>query len=429
MFRNLTTSFLFFALCLIACRSSLAQNSPTSTPTGRTITNQASASYRDPSGSDIQTYSNPISLTITSVINVSVGPDDTQPTGVMIPNEKVTRLFSVCNTGNTADTYHLTQATITPPATISALYWDVDNSGTLTPADTPITLNTTLSPTVQPDNCLNVLVLVDSGALKLDEVVTIGITVRSHTDPNKTDPGTILNQGGEPTKVSDPGNPSLPPVKYVENKDHVTSTAGAILNYSINFRNSGVTPALNVLLSDDLPSELDYVPGTLKLGTTPLSDAIDGDAGHIINGRRIEVKLASVAVNEVVSATFQAKLNSNTKPGVGVINTAQVAGDNIGTAVRTAKTTVVINPEGTVYAGYSGGAVRIAGAKVVVATDQEGKTLLPLPTGGFAPNEKNENPFLSDAQGHFAFAFSPNQIGAPGAPVTYYLHVTAPGYR
>ncbi len=427
MFHKLSTQIAVL-LGLVFCSTIVVAQTSNST-IGRVITNQAHASYNDPSGNSYQTSSTPISLTVTAVVNLSVAPDDTQPTGVLIPNETATRVFRVCNTGNVADTYSLTQATITPPATISALYWDVDHSGTLTPADTQITLNTTLSPAVPPSECLNVLAIIATGAIKLDEVVTIGITAKSKVDGNKTDPGTSINKGGEATKVSDPGNPSLPPVKYVENKDHVTSTAGAVLNYSINFRNSGVTPAINVLLSDDLPKELDYVPGTLQLGTAALTDAIDGDAGHLINNRRIEIKVASVAVNEVVRATFQARLNSNVKPGVGVINTATVAGDNIGTAIRTAKTTVVINPEGTVYAGYSGGSVPVAGAKVVLATDQDGKVPLVMANGGFSPNPNNENPFLSDLKGHFAFAFAANQVGTPGAPVTYYVHVTAPGYR
>ncbi|MFN7931273.1 MAG: isopeptide-forming domain-containing fimbrial protein [Blastocatellia bacterium] len=425
---NGTACWLPFALTLLVfCASATrAQNASN---VGVVITNQARATYSDPGGTDHQTTSNPVSLTVLAVVNLNVTPDDTQPTGVMVPNEQVTRVFRICNTGNVADQYSLAQATITPPATISALYWDTDGSGTLTPVDTKVTLNATLTPVLQPGECLGILVIVDTGAIKLDEVITITLTGKSNTDKNKTDNGTNINKGGEGTKVTDPKNPALPPVKYVENKDQITSTAGAVLNYSINFRNSGATPAINVLLSDDLPPELDYVPGTMKMGSLALTDAIDDDIAQVINSRRLEVKLAKVEVNQVISVTFQARLNNNTKPGVGVINTAQVAGDNIGTAIRTAKTVVVINPEGTVYAGYSNGGVLIPGASVLVSTDVEGKSPLPMPTGGFSPNDKNENPFLTDGKGHFAFAFAPDQVGTPGAPVTYYIHVTAQGYR
>ncbi len=417
---------ILFAVLLFCASSAWAQSSGTG---GVVITNQAHATYSDPGGNDHQVSSNPVSLTVIAVVSLSVTPDDTQPTGIMVPNEQVTRLFRVCNTGNVADQYSLTQTTITPPSTISALYWDIDGSGTLTAGDTQVSLNSTLTPTMQPGACLGILVIVDTGAIKLDEVITIGLTAKSKVDNNKTDTGTNINKGGEGTKVTDPTNPALPPVKYVENKDHITSTAGAILNYSINFRNSGTTPAINVLLTDDLPPELDYMPGTMKIGDVSLTDAIDGDIAHVINSRRLEVKLASVAVNQIVSVAFQARLNSNVKPGVGVINTAQVAGDNIGTAIRTARTVVVINPEGTVYAGYSNGSILISGATVLVSTDPQGKAPLQMPTGGFSPNDKNDNPFLSDGQGHFAFAFAPNQVGAPGAPVTYYIHVAAQGYR
>lgn len=419
-------------LALLLCGASSARaqsggNSPVGP--GVVITNQASASYRDPGGTDHQTTSNPVSLTVMTVTNLNVTPDDTQPTGVMMPNTAVTRLFRLCNTGNIQDQYTLSQATITPPATITALYWDVDSSGTLTPGDTQITLNSTLTPVLQPGGCLDILVLVDTGTVKVDDLVTIGLTGKSHLDKNRTDNGTNINRVGEGTKVTDPKNPALPPVKYVENTDQVTSTAGAVLNYSINFRNSGTTPAINVLLSDDLPPELDYVPGTMKLGDTALTDAIDSDIAQVINSRRLEVKLARVEVNQVITVWFQARLNSNVKPGVGVINTAQVSGDNIGTAVRTARTVVVINPEGTVYAGYSGGSILIPGASVLLTADAEGRVPLPMPTGGFSPNNKNDNPFVTDAKGHFAFAFAPSQVGAPGAPVTSYIHVTATGYR
>ncbi len=393
------------------------------------ITNQAHASYDDPDGNKHQTSSEPVSLTVVSVVNLSVTPDDTAPTGVMVPNEQVTRIFQLCNTGNIPDQYSISQVTSTPPATISAIYWDIDGSGTVSPIDTKVTLDSTLTAILQPGECLDILVIVDTNNIKLDEVVTITLTAKSKTSPPRTDTGTNINKGGQGTIVTDPNNPSLPPVKYVENKSHITSSAGAILNYSINFRNSGATPAINVLLTDDLPRELDYVPGTMKIGDTALTDAIDSDIAHVIGSRRLEIKLAKVEVNQIITVLFQAKLNSNVKPGVGVINTAQVSGDNIGTAVRTAETLVVINPEGTVYAGYSDGSILIPGAAVLITTDQPGNLPLAMATGGFAPNDKNDNPFVTNAQGHFAFAFAPNQVGATGAPVTYYLHLAAVGYR
>ena len=397
---------------------------------GVTITNQAHASYSDPGGNNYETSSPPVSIKVIAVGGVIVTPDDTVSTGVIIPNEQTTRVFKVCNSGNAIDTFILTRTDITLPSTIEALYWDVDNSGTKTAADTPITLNTTASPELPPGQCINVIAVVQTGAVTKDSIVTIGITAKSNLPGSASkDDGTIITKVGDPAKVTDPVNPSLPPTKLVENKAEFVSTLGSVLNYTISFRNSSAITAINVLLSDDLPIELDYLPGTMKLGSAALTDATDSDQGQVINGRRIEVKLPSVNPDQVVVVTFQGKLNSNATPGVGVLNTAQVSGDNTGTAIKTSRTKVVINPQGTVYVGGSNGSVPILGATVNLSTDQAGKSPLALAGTGFDPNAKNSNPFSSDGQGHFSFALGQNQLGAPGLPVTYFINVAAPGYR
>src|SRR2546421_11201668 len=80
--------------------------------------------------------------------------------------------------------------------------------------------------------------------------------------------------------------------------------------------------------------------------------------------------------------------------------------------------------------GRTGGAQTIAGARVPVTTDEQATA--PLATTadiGFTPNTKNENPFTTEGGGHFNFVLTPAQLGAPGAPVRYFLHITAPGYR
>ncbi|MDQ3257615.1 MAG: hypothetical protein M3R15_27640, partial [Acidobacteriota bacterium] len=73
--------------------------------------------------------------------------------------------------------------------------------------------------------------------------------------------------------------------------------------------------------------------------------------------------------------------------------------------------------------------VRISGARVALLTDQAGSALGLRPNTSFPPNEANDNPFLTDAQGRFSFALAPDQLGASTAPIRYFLSVTAPGYR
>ena len=120
------------------------------TPGGLVITNQAHASYSDGSGETYNTSSATVTITIAAVASVTVTPDETAPSDSVGPREQITRVFRVCNTGNTPDRVTLTQSGITAPAVINALYFDRDHSGTLTPSDELITLNQILSPQLAP---------------------------------------------------------------------------------------------------------------------------------------------------------------------------------------------------------------------------------------------------------------------------------------
>jgi uncharacterized repeat protein (TIGR01451 family) len=424
-------SVVLCALLLLAVRAQPA--SPAGTGAGISIQNQAGATYRDSDGATYETKSPVVTITVRGVAGIVVTPDDTQSSALTIPNDRITRVFRVCNAGNMPDSYVLTRAETFAPSTITALYYDLNGDGSFTSGDTPVTLNATTTPVLQPGECLSVLALVETGAVTPNSTVRIGITARSTSTTAANgmpqDTGTIINNVGAPVVVTSPDNPALPPDKLVENRDRVTSTPGSVLTYTISFRNRGAAPARNVLLADDLPGELDYLPGTLKLGNRALTDADDADEGRV-SGRRFEIRLPLVAPDEVVLVSFQGRLNASVIPGVGVINTATISGENIKTTTRTSEALAIINPFGTVYAGYSGGSVRIPGAKVVLASDQEGtRPLQTSSTPGFTPNAANTNPFLTDREGHFSFALAPAQTGTPDNPATYYVLVTADGYR
>src|SRR5207253_7646879 len=121
------------------------------------------------------------------------------------------------------------------------------------------------------------------------------------------DAGTIVNAYGNGAKFTSPSDPSLPPVKLVEGKESVTTSPGQGLNYTITFRNSGDTPARNVVLRDELPDGLEYVAGTLRLDGRTLTDAADGDEGSVV-GRRVEIHVSQFTVGEVLEVALQARV-------------------------------------------------------------------------------------------------------------------------
>src|SRR5215213_849075 len=107
---------------------------------GVVISNRAEATYADETGQEFLTVSPTISVKVSTVAAVTVTPDETEASATVAPNERVTRLFRVCNTGNTPDFYTLPSAEVSAPAALVSLHFDVDGSGTLTASDRPVTL-------------------------------------------------------------------------------------------------------------------------------------------------------------------------------------------------------------------------------------------------------------------------------------------------
>ncbi len=75
----------------------LADDSPTSTAAGTIITNRAEATYEDESGTGFATVSQTISVMVLPVAALAVMPRETTPSATVAPNERVTRLFHLCN--------------------------------------------------------------------------------------------------------------------------------------------------------------------------------------------------------------------------------------------------------------------------------------------------------------------------------------------
>ncbi len=401
------------------------------TGAGSVISNRAEASYHDEAGESFTTVSSTVTVTVLAVATLAVTPDETAPSDTVAPRERVTRLFRVCNTGNNTDTFTLTRFDLTAPTALNALHFDIDGSGTLTDGDTPARVNESISPPLPPGGCIGLLALIDTNDAPAHSTLTINITARSNAmnavNGRGEDTGTIINTVGQGARLTDPGNANLPPSKLVNGLSQTVVSTGTQFTYAIAFRNSGDSVARNVLLDDQLPSSIEYVPGSLQLNDRLLSDALDGDEGSVQNGD-IKVLFARVNPSEVVRVTFRSRLTGAVAAGTGVVNNASFTADNI-PRIKSVYATVVVNPFGLVFAGRAGSSAPIASAQVEVLTDQGGENFLPLPAdAGFTPNEKNENPFSSDGQGHFSFALGPDEIGSENTTANYFMKVSAQGY-
>jgi uncharacterized repeat protein (TIGR01451 family) len=398
-------------------------------PAGTVISNRAEATYEDDQGTDYSSVSPTVTVTIQAVVSLTVTPDETTSSAVTGQRERITRVFRICNTGNISDTYTITAASVDSPAALVSLHFDNDASGTLTNADTQVTINGAASPQVAPGTCLGVLAVVDVNDFPIGNL-TINLTARSNTEGingRPADQGTIINEVGTSARLTSPVDVNLPPVKTVNGDSRSVVSPGTPFTYSITFRNSGDAAAREVVITDNLQPQIEYVAGSLTLDGRNLTDVQDTDEGEV-QGRRIVVRMATVAPGQVANVTFRARFVGGIPAGVGVINLAEFTGQNIPPTTSSAAV-VVIDPFGTVFSGRGGSAAPIPGARVSVLVDQTDASVLPIPPGvGFPPNLQNENPFVTDLLGHFSFALSPEQLGTLTSPVRYFMKVTAPGY-
>lgn len=409
-----------FALAL-----SVNANQNGGTPAGSAITNRAEATYSDDQGITFSTVSSTVTFTVMAVATLTVTPKEIQPSASVGPQERVSRLFRICNTGNILSNYTITQADVTAPATVAALFFGSDQSGTL------IQLGQTVSPDVAPGSCISVLAVIDTNDSPPQTSLQIRVTARSNASGTANgvtqDTGTIVNLVGAGPRLTDPQDPTLPPSKRVNGLVLLVAGQGVPFTYSISFRNSGDISARAVVLADDLPTGIDYVPGSLQLNQRTLSDAADGDEGFV-SGSHVEIQIPEVKPGETFTVTLKARLSARIVAGVGFVNYAALTGENI-TPTRSNDAVVMGDPFGVVFAGRAGNSVPLAGARVEIFADQAATSLLAIPTGaGFTPNPQNENPFTTDPQGRFSFALAPQQLGTDASPASYFMKVTSAGY-
>src|SRR5215471_15044299 len=398
------------------------------TEAGTVISNRAEATYTDAAGGTYATVSPTVTVTVLAVATVVVTPDETASSATIAPHDQVTRLFRICNTGNYADTFSVTRFDITSPATMAALYFDNDGSSTVNDGDTSITLNQTVSPQLAPRKCVPVLAVINSNDAAPQADITMVLTARSNStnavNGRGEDLGTIINTVGLGARLTDPADQNRPPTKLINAVTQTVVTRTTEFTYTIAFKNSGDTPARNVVVQDRLPATIEYSAGSLQLNDRSISDAVDSDEGSVQNGE-IKFQLPRINPGEIDRISFRARLTGGAPAGTGLINTAALSADNVPPMVST-RAVAIVDPFGVVFAGRSGAAAPIAGARVEVATDQNGSVLPLPPDAGFTPNEKNQNPFVSDAQGHFDFVLDANKDEAPGA--NYFLKATANGF-
>ncbi len=270
------------------------------TPAGTVISNQATVDYTDSNGNPLQTLSNVVTTVVSQVASLTVDPDRSVNTS---PGAVIFYAHTVTNFGNAADTIDMLALSSNGWAT--ALYADVDGSGTFTAGDVPLTDSdidgTADTGVVAADGTFRILANVTVPAAAADG--TIDSTIVTGTSSFNV---AIFDTALDTTTIN---APDMNVVKSVAPSG--PQPPGATLTYTIVVINSGTGDSVGVVLTDPVPANTTFVPASITLNSAGKTDAgADDEADFgVTTGGAVTVSIGTLAPGASATVTFQVTIN------------------------------------------------------------------------------------------------------------------------
>ncbi len=431
------------AICLTVSLIAAAFSTGEATAAGTIITNTATAQYTDPAGLTYGAESNTVTVSVAMVSGIVVSPKETaaDPASEGYPvGTPIVRTFTIANAGNAPDAY--TIASVVPGAgTITSVAF-VTPGGSV-----PVTIGTTVSPTLQPGESIRVQVGIATAGVAVGTTFAIALTARSTNTAAAngivTDTGKVWALAQAGATIAGPTSPQSAVTKLVNHVRTHPANPGETVTYAISFKNYGGSAATNVVVTDDVPAGITALPQTVALNGANIGSAA------VFTGQRLSVKIGTLAAGATGVLTFDANVISTATAGASFVNVASLTADGIA-SVSTTPASVLVGLANVVYDGYAGGSSPVNGAVITLrdfathavltlpAVDGAGASsltrspldqLVGVPAGGLPPNNANANPYRTGASGTYSFVFNQAQLGTIAQPAQYELDMTAPGYR
>ncbi|HKY32056.1 MAG TPA: hypothetical protein VJV23_05920 [Candidatus Polarisedimenticolia bacterium] len=270
------------------------------TPAGTVISNQATVDYTDVNGNPLQTVSNIVTTVVSQVSIVTVDPDRASSA---TPGDTVHYAHDVTNGGNGDDTVDLTAVSSNGWAT--ALFLDADASGTFTPGDTPLADS-------DGDGT------VDTGLLAADAVarIIVSVTVPAAIANGTVDTVTVTGTSSQPLPASDTAidtttinAPDMSVVKSVAPAG--PQPPATVLTYTVVVTNNGASDAAGVVLTDAVPANTTYVPGSMTLDGVGKTDGGPDDEGdfNVTAPNAVTMTIGTLAPGATATVTFQVTID------------------------------------------------------------------------------------------------------------------------
>ena len=314
-------------LALLAALALPMQAEAAGTRAGSTISNTASASF-DAGGGTTTIDSNRVDLLVDELLDVTV--DSSNPADVPTTPGATGQVltFSVTNNGNGVEAFALTTIANAggddyDPA-VTQIYLD-NGDGLFDSSTDALYTPGANDPSFDPDESVTVFVLATTPGSAADGnrgIISLAAAAKTGTgDPGDSFAG--QGEGGGDAVVGSTGADGQDAGAFLVSAATVTlvksavvtnslSTAdpipGATITYTIVATVAGSGSVNGLAITDDIPADTSYVPGSITLGGSALSDAADADAGNY-NGTRINVALGTVAGGQTRTVTFRTTID------------------------------------------------------------------------------------------------------------------------
>jgi uncharacterized repeat protein (TIGR01451 family) len=331
---GLSTTLALITMLCAALFLTPVDASAAGTPAGTIISNHATVSYTIGTVTFTQD-SNTNTIPVAEVVNNTMTWQDALP-GVTVSLGQVNRVLTMrlTNTGNATDTYTLSANTAILgddfDPTLVSIYLDTNGNGVYDPGTDTLYVPGVNDPALMPDQSLRIFVLcnIPSSGLVDGNLGRALLTGTSRTGTGA--PGTVfpgVGPGGTDAVVGTSGGIASATGAYVVSGIVVTTNktvvvadpyggnqpvTGATLHYTLAVTAAGTGTAMNIVITDLVPVNTTYTPGTLRLNSVTLSDAADADAGDVgaTTPGTVTVRLGNLtSASPIQTITFDVTIN------------------------------------------------------------------------------------------------------------------------
>ena len=302
---------LLFAVLLIMI--GVVQIFAAGTPAGTVIRNWATGNYKDANGNDMTPVnSDTVSTTVSQVAGVNVDPDDSK---TLAHNSFVDYAVTITNTGNGDDTFSLSVGTLTNRSSsfTDSIFVDANRNGVKDAGETTETASTGV---LNADSSYYVIVRVTITGGVWDEVLTSTVTGTSAFNGGVSDIATLTSNV---TAALITGT--------IQITDDNTPSPGQAYTYRVNFQNDGDETAYSTTLSLPVPTNTQYVAGSMTLNGGTLTDGSGDDEGTWAAGSGTII-VGSLAASGSGYITYQVRVNTGVASGTVITNTVDIDYDD-----------------------------------------------------------------------------------------------------